>query len=143
MSEIQNISDVLYDVKHHLTDYQFKTVMDNLMLLNQSKDTTESQISNEFFKQFFYHHQNTYFDYKFTKDDQSIFVCFENFAYKLKHGSTFLYEKIVDNGSIQEVHATVVRINPKYSVIEINDFQKKISNRTLAKVLNFPYIVVK
>ena len=54
------------------------------------------------------------------------------------------YEKIYDSfdETIENVIAKVKRIMPKYSVLTIGNYDKKISNTTLNKVYNYPYIVI-
>ena len=35
---VKNILDVVEEIKEGITDYQYKTVMDNLMILNNNKN---------------------------------------------------------------------------------------------------------
>ena len=37
-TNVKNISEIVDDIKEKLTDYQYKTIMDNLMALNKKKD---------------------------------------------------------------------------------------------------------
>ena len=36
-TNVKNISEIVDDIKETLTDYQYKTIMDNLMALNNNK----------------------------------------------------------------------------------------------------------
>ena len=36
-TNVKNISEIVEDIKETLTDYQYKTIMDNLMALNKKK----------------------------------------------------------------------------------------------------------
>ena len=40
-TNVKNILDVVEEIKEKLTDYQYKTVMDNLMILNNDKAIEE------------------------------------------------------------------------------------------------------
>ncbi len=35
-TNVKNISEIVDDIKERLTDYQYKTIMDNLMVLNNN-----------------------------------------------------------------------------------------------------------
>ena len=37
-TNVRNISEIVDDIKEKLTDYQYKTIMDNLMVLNNKKE---------------------------------------------------------------------------------------------------------
>ncbi len=37
-TNVKNISEIIYDIKENITDYQYKTIMDNLMVLNNKDD---------------------------------------------------------------------------------------------------------
>ena len=40
-TNVRNISEIVEDIKEKLTDYQYKTIMDNLMELNKGKNSEE------------------------------------------------------------------------------------------------------
>ena len=40
-TNVRNISEIVEDIKEKLTDYQYKTIMDNLMVLNKRKEEAE------------------------------------------------------------------------------------------------------
>ncbi len=42
-TNVKNISEIVDDIKEKLTDYQYKTIMDNLMALNNEKEEDEEQ----------------------------------------------------------------------------------------------------
>ena len=37
-TNVKNISEIVEDIKQNITDYQYKTIMENLMVLNNIKD---------------------------------------------------------------------------------------------------------
>lgn len=148
---VQDISNVIFEVKEQLTDNQFKSIMDNLLVLNKQipnkqQTITEEDWCNQFYKQYFYHsnHNNKLYKYQFLNQDGSILLFYENTSTRLCIGNTFTYEKIYDSidGIIENVEAKVKRIMPKYTVLIINNFDKKISNCTLNKLYNHPYITI-
>ena len=58
-TNVGNIYEVVEEIKENITDCQYKTIMDNLMILNKKKDDEEGQdtINNildqiEFFNQY-------------------------------------------------------------------------------------------
>ena len=148
---IQDISNIVYDIKENITDKQFKSIMDNLLIINKQlpnnqQTITEETFVNMFYKQFFYHsnHNNKLYKYQYLIQDGSILLFYENTSTRLCIGNTFTYEKIYDSidGIIENVIAKVKRIMPKYSVLTINNFDKKISNCTLNKLVQHPYITI-
>ena len=46
-TNVKNISEVVDDIKEKLTDYQYKTIMDNLMALNNKKEEVEEEVDEE------------------------------------------------------------------------------------------------
>ena len=42
-TNVRNISEIVEDIKEKLTDYQYKTIMDNLMVLNKEKKKEEEE----------------------------------------------------------------------------------------------------
>ena len=44
---VKNISEIVDDIKEKLTDYQYKTIMDNLMALNNEKEEVEEELEEE------------------------------------------------------------------------------------------------
>ena len=42
-TNVRNISEIVDDIKEKLTDYQYKTIMDNLMVLNNKKEEEEEE----------------------------------------------------------------------------------------------------
>ena len=42
-TNVRNISEIVEDIKEKLTDYQYKTIMDNLMVLNNKKKKEEEE----------------------------------------------------------------------------------------------------
>ena len=46
-TNVRNISEIVDDIKEKLTDYQYKTIMDNLMALNNKKEEVEAEIEEE------------------------------------------------------------------------------------------------
>ncbi len=143
---IQNISDTIFNIKEKLTDYEFKYIMDNLMLLNKKipEEDTEQSFINAFYRQFFHHsHQNNrYFKYQYVNQDNSIILFYEYTTKRLCIGDTFIYEKVFDNNVVENIEATIVKISPRYTIIKVNNYNKKISNITLCKVYNYPYIII-
>ena len=121
---VQDISNIIFNIKEKLTDNEFKEIMDNLMVLNKQTDSTENILVAEFYKQQFYHlpHNNNCFYFHYMNEDNTLFTNFEYDTKRMKVGDTFLYEKVFNyiDGSINENVATIVRINPKYlSLIHI------------------------
>ena len=43
-TNVKNISEIIDDIKETLTDYQYKTIMDNLMALNNEKEEVEEEL---------------------------------------------------------------------------------------------------
>jgi hypothetical protein len=43
-TNVRNISEIVDDVKEKLTDYQYKTIMDSLMVLNNEKEEEEAEV---------------------------------------------------------------------------------------------------
>lgn len=146
MTEINTISDIIYDVKEKITDAQYKSIMECLMELNKNKEDIETEMSRDFFKQFFYHSHknNNCFFYMYVNQDNSLFVSFEYKAFRLYLNHQFLYSKSFNcvDKSITVSYAKIVKICPKYCVIEVNNYQKKISNKTLVKLIFFPLIEI-
>ena len=46
-TNVRNISEIVDDIKEKLTDYQYKTIMDNLMALNNKKEEVEAEVEEE------------------------------------------------------------------------------------------------
>ena len=46
-TNVKNISEIVDDIKEKLTDYQYKTIMDNLMVLNIKKEEEEEEADVE------------------------------------------------------------------------------------------------
>ena len=46
-TNIKNISEIVEDIKETLTDYQYKTIMDNLMALNNKKEEVEEDVEED------------------------------------------------------------------------------------------------
>ncbi len=46
-TNVRNISEIVDDIKEKLTDYQYKTIMDNLMVLNVKKEEVEEETDEE------------------------------------------------------------------------------------------------
>ena len=46
-TNVKNISEIVDDIKEKLTDYQYKTIMDNLMALNKKKEEAEEEAEEE------------------------------------------------------------------------------------------------
>ena len=46
-TNVKNISEIVDDIKEKLTDYQYKTIMDNLMALNNKKEEVEAEVERE------------------------------------------------------------------------------------------------
>jgi hypothetical protein len=44
---VKNISEIVDDIKEKLTDYQLKTIMDNLMAMNNEKEEEEADVEEE------------------------------------------------------------------------------------------------
>ena len=148
---VQDISNIVYDVKDSLTDYQFKSIMDMLMdvnkqLPNNQQTLTEEDWCNLFYKQHFYHsnHNNKFYKFQYLIQDGSILLYYDNTINRLCIGHKFIYEKVFDSfdETIENVEATVKRVMPKYTVLTINNFDKKISNLTLNKIVQHPYITI-
>ena len=43
-TNVRNISEIVDDIKEKLTDYQYKTIMDNLMALNNKKEEVKAEV---------------------------------------------------------------------------------------------------
>ena len=43
-TNVKNICEIVEEVKEKLTDYQYKTIMDNLMALNNKKEEVEAEV---------------------------------------------------------------------------------------------------
>lgn len=146
---IQNISNVIFEIKEQLTDKQFKTIMDELMNVNKqlpNNQLTENDWCNLFYKQHFYHSNtnNRFYKHQYLIQDGSILLYYDNTINRLCIGHKFIYEKIFDtfDDTIENVEATIKRVMPKYTVLTINNFDKKISNLTLNKIVQHPYITI-
>ena len=52
-TNVKNISEIVEDIKEKLTDYQYKTIFDNLMVLNKEKEEeeTDEEIDEETVKE--------------------------------------------------------------------------------------------
>ena len=46
-TNVKNISEIIEDIKETLTDRQYKTIMDNLMALNNKKEEVEAEVDEE------------------------------------------------------------------------------------------------
>jgi len=46
-TNVKNICEIVEEVKEKLTDYQYKTIMDNLMILNNGKEEVEAEVEEE------------------------------------------------------------------------------------------------
>ena len=46
-TNVKNISEIVEDIKEKLTDYEYKTIMDNLMALNKKKEEVEDEAEEE------------------------------------------------------------------------------------------------
>ena len=46
-TNVKNISEIVEDIKQNITDYQYKTIMDNLMTLNHKKEEVEEEVEEE------------------------------------------------------------------------------------------------
>ena len=46
-TNVKNICEVVEDIKEKLTDCQYKTIMDNLMVLNEKKKETAEDLVEE------------------------------------------------------------------------------------------------
>ena len=46
-TNVKNISEIVEDIKERLTDYQYKTIMDNLMVLNVKKEEEVEEETDE------------------------------------------------------------------------------------------------
>ena len=46
-TNVKNICEVVEDIKEKLTDCQYKTIMDNLMVLNEKKEETTENLEEE------------------------------------------------------------------------------------------------
>ena len=148
---IQTISNIIYDIKDNLTDFQFKSIMDTLLILNKQIPTnnkkeaiTEQTFVGLFYKQYFYHsnHNNKLYKYQYIMQDQSLLIFYEYLTKKVSSGFQFTYERVYDDELIEDTDATIINITPKYCKLLINNHQKKISNLTLCKIIHFPYIVI-
>ena len=142
----QEISNIIYDIKEQISDQQFKTIMDNLMELNKLKkdEDSEDELKKEFFRQFFYHSHknNNCFFYQYNNQNNSIWTSFVYQANLFNINDQFLYSKTFDvlTHEIKVSYARITKIMPRYCYIEVDGFNKKISNLTLTKVVYFPYI---
>ncbi len=43
-TNVKNVCDVVEDIKENITDYQYKTIMDNLMILNNITEEVEEEL---------------------------------------------------------------------------------------------------
>lgn len=144
---VQNISNIIYDIKEKITDGEYKNILDELMMINKqlfSKD--EMNFSNKFFKQFFYHnHQNNKcFKYQYIQHDNSILLFHDFMTTRLCQGDDFIFEEIYNsfNNTVEIIKAKILKISPRYTILQINNFQKKVSNLTLCKVVFHHYITI-
>ena len=46
-TNVKNICKVVEDIKEKLTDCQYKSIMDNLMVLNEKKEETTENLEEE------------------------------------------------------------------------------------------------
>ena len=46
-TNVKNICEVVEDIKEKLTDCQYKTIMDDLMVLNEKKKETTEDVEEE------------------------------------------------------------------------------------------------
>ena len=144
LAEINTISDIIYDIREILSSSQYKTIMECLMELNKKRDDIENELTKEFFKQHFFHSHknNSCFYYLYVLHNYSIWVGFENKNINLFVNSQFLYSKNYNtfDKSIDITYARIIKIMPMYCLLQIDSHKKKVSNITLAKIVNFPYI---
>ena len=46
-TNVKNICEIVEDIKENITDYQYKTIMDNLMILNYKKNKEAEEETDE------------------------------------------------------------------------------------------------
>jgi hypothetical protein len=46
-TNVKNICEIIEDIKEKLTDFQYKTILDNLMVLNKKKEEVEEEEDDE------------------------------------------------------------------------------------------------
>lgn len=146
MTEITTISDIIYDIRENLSSIQYKTIMECLMELNKKKDDDETELTRDFFRQFFYHSpkNNNCFFYMYVNQDNTLWASYEYKSVRLSIDYSFLYSKTFNciDKTITKTNARIVKIMPKYSILMIDNYHKKVSNKTLVKILYFPYIEI-
>ena len=92
MSAVQNISNIVFDIKDKINDLEFKTIMDELQKINNN-----NMDDYNFYKQKFYHSSqaNVFFMYIFCEQDNTIRCC--NLKQKviknLKNGDEIFYNQ--------------------------------------------------
>ncbi len=144
---VQTISNIIFDNKEKLTDGEYKTIMDNLMIFNRYTDDLETRLSREFMEQFYYHSNtnNKLFNYFLWNGGISINSKISHIGYIKYPSDTILYKKCFNKTTKQyvEVKAKIEKIMPKYTYILFdNTRRKKISNITLCKIIFYPYICI-
>lgn len=151
LADINTISDIIYDVKQNITDNQYKTVLESLAKLvptTKDHDNLLAEYTNDFYKQFFYHNHKNNFQFSYTYFQQNNILWIQHrgsFPYQININQQYLYSKTFDplTRDITFCYARILKIMPKYVIIEISGRQKKISNRTLAKIVFYPFIFIK
>lgn len=151
LAEINTISDIIYDVKQNITDNQYKTVLESLAKLvptTKDHDNLLAEYTNDFYKQFFYHNHINNFQFNYTYFEQSNTLWIQHTGvspHQISINQQFLYSKSFNptTRDIKISYARVLKLLPKYSIIEYSGRQKKISNRTLSKIFFYPYVYFK
>ena len=155
MSVLQNLSDIVCDIKEKLTDLEYKSIMDELQTLNNTKlvktdDDVKLLMHNFLFEQFSFFVQQYYHSSKNNKqfvcvytEQDGILTCRHLSSIKqLKKGDEIVYKKDFDNNTVSSTvkKCIIDKIMPKYTILKFDDYEKKISNITLCKILYYPYI---
>ena len=133
---VEKITNIIYDFKEKLTDLEYISVMNELKKIYNTQ--TNKPDDYKFYKQKFYHslQANAFFMYIFCEQDNTIRCCNlkQKVVKNLKNGDEIVYN--------QEKKCKILKINPKYTIIEIDNQTtlEKISNTTLCKILYYPYV---
>ena len=129
--------------------------MDELQTLNNTKvvktdDDVTLLMYNFFYDQFFFFVQQYYHSSKkneqfvcvYTEQDGISRCCHLSSIKQLKKIDGIVHKKDFDNNPISSTvkKCIIDKIMLKYTILKFDDYEKKISNITLCKILYYPYI---
>jgi hypothetical protein len=150
ITEINTISDIIYDIKDKLKDHEYKTILEclaKIVPIAKEDDKLLIDYTNDFYKQFFFHHHKNNFQFNYTYFQQSNILWIKQIGsmpHQISINQQYLYSKSFNQSTrdIECCYARVLKIMPKYCIIDVSGSLRKISNKTLAKSYYYPYIKI-